>query len=238
MPSFHALDWNCPRLRCALAVALSLCLLACDQVDLGPLSSGGDSEAGSRATAADAPRSGGPLEADMESIGPDGALRVYYQFVDDGGKVQFVERLTDVPTAWRDRVGYVEMSQAPPLTPAEARKSWVLSAERSKQIELAARLARPPKPVAAGRRMDEFEAESGGVILYSASWCGYCTRARQHLDREGVAYELRDVDIRSISQELREKTGRGGVPVLDFGGEILRGYSAAQYDRAIRTIKG
>ena len=53
-----------------------------------------------------------------------------------------------------------------------------------------------------------------------------------------MAYELRDVDIPAVAQELREKTGRGGVPVLDFSGEVLRGYSADHYDRIIDQIQG
>jgi len=168
-------------------------------------------------------RSGDP---DMQSIGPGGSQRIYYQFVDDRGRVQFVERLGDVPEAWRDRVGYVEMSQPPPLTPLEARRSWKLSAGRTAEILLAS--AGP----------NSRRRQSADVVLYSADWCGYCTKARAHLDRSGVDYEIRDVDIESVAQELREKTGRGGVPVLDFSGEILRGYSSEQYDRAIRSIQG
>ena len=172
-----------------------------------------------------------PRDPDMQSIGPDGSLRVYYQFIDDRGQVQFVERLGDVPAAWRDRVGYVEMSQPPPLTPLEARRSSQLSATRSAEILLAGDSG------SSGRRMDAF-AGGDGVILYSATWCGYCRKARAHLDRARVDYEIRDVDQPRYARELREKSGRGGVPVLDFDGQILRGYSAEQYDRAIRAIRG
>ena len=120
------------------------------------------------------------------------------------------------------------MSQPPPLTPIEARRSWQLSAERTTEILLAS--ATPT--IAVGGR------QTSGVVLYSADWCGYCTKAKQHLDRNGVDYEVRDVDDEAIAQELREKTGRGGIPVLDFAGEILRGYSPDQYDRAIESIRG
>jgi len=166
----------------------------------------------------------------MDSIGPDEAQRVYYQFIDDKGRVQFVERLTDVPTTWRDQVGYVEMNQPPPLSPEEARRSWQVSEARAMEIQLAAQSATP----------NDSWGGAGGqdVILYSATWCGYCTKARAHLDEAGVRYDLRDVDIPAIGQELREKTGRGGVPVLDFSGEILRGYSRDHYDRVIESIRG
>jgi glutaredoxin len=168
--------------------------------------------------------------ADMESVGPEAAKRIYYQFIDDRGRVQFVERLADVPAAWREQVGYVEMSQPPPLTPQEARKTWQISTGRATEIMLAS--ASTTSIAGAGRDQRE------DVILYSASWCGYCTKARAHLDSEGIDYDLRDVDNDAIGRELREKTGRGGIPVLDFSGEILRGYSADAYDKAIRTIRG
>jgi glutaredoxin len=165
-------------------------------------------------------------DPEMQSIGPGQSQRIYYQFVDDRGRVQFVERLGDVPETWRDRVGYVEMSQPPPLTPLEARRTWKLSAKRTTEILLAS---------AAPNSRSRQDVE---VVLYSAQWCGYCTKARAHLDRSGVDYEIRDVDINAVAQELREKSGRGGVPVLDFSGEVLRGYSSEQYDRAIRSIQG
>ena len=167
---------------------------------------------------------------DMASIGGREAMRVYYQFVDDGGRVHFVERLAEVPTAWQDRVGFVEMNRPPPLTPAEARASWTLSRAEAMRLR-STRTPSRPRPTAGGRQVAR-------VSLYWAVWCGYCTKARSHLDREGVDYEIRDVDIPAIATELREKTGRGGVPVLDYDGRVLRGYRAESYDRAIDAIRG
>jgi glutaredoxin len=165
-------------------------------------------------------------ERSMDSVAPENAIRVYYQFIDDRGVVRFVERLTDVPSAWRDRVGYIEMSTPPPLTPAEARKSWKADpdAVHRKSIELASLgNARNPN-------------HGPSLILYSADWCGYCQQAKRHLDGAGFSYDERNVDIPAVAQELREKTGRGGVPVLDADGEVLRGYRKDQYDRFLRDL--
>jgi hypothetical protein len=60
--------------------------------------------------------------------------------------------------------------------------------------------------------------------------------AKRHLDEGGYSYDERNVDRPSVSKELREKTGRGGIPVLDAEGEVLRGYSKEQYDRFLRGI--
>ena len=167
---------------------------------------------------------------DMDSIGGAEAMRVYYQFVDDKGGVHFVERLGEVPEAWRSRVGFVEMDRPPPLTPAEARASWSLS--DAETVRVLAANPPPPRATGAGAR------QATSVMLYSAVWCGYCTKARQHLDGEGIDYEIRDVDIPAVAAELRDKTGRGGVPVLDYDGRVLRGYQKQQYDAAIREIRG
>jgi len=132
-----------------------------------------------------------------------------------------------VPVAWREQVGFVEMSQPPPLTPLAARRSWKVSVQRTAEI-LAANV-----PASSARRTQRED-----VLLYYADWCGYCKKAKAHLDSAGVDYDLRNVDNDSVKTELREKTGRTGISVLDFSGEILRGYSVKHYDEAIRSIRG
>lgn len=221
----RGIDW-------ILGIALALLVLGtiggCDRVDSkAVLTAGGAGASSSDEMAETQAAAPGRRRPDMQSIGPESAQRIYYQFVDDRGHVQFVERLSDVPAAWREQLGFVEMNQPPPLTPMEARRTWKLSSSRTAEIMLAN---------AAGQgRADASQTQH--VILYSATWCGYCTKARAHLDRAGVQYEIRDVDNEAVRRELLAKTGRGGVPVLDFSGEVLRGYSPDQYDRAIDTIR-
>ncbi len=211
----------------ALVLLLSTLAVGCDQID----TSGSLVDSTLSASSKEAPaETTAPANSGVESIGPDEATRIYYQFVDASGRVLFVERILDVPVDWREQVGFVEMSQPPPLTPMAARRSWKVSSQRTAEI-LAANTAATS---ASGLRRTQRE----DVILYYATWCGYCKKAKAHLDRAGVDYDLRNVDNDSIKSELRKKTGRTGIPVLDFSGEILRGYSSDQYDKAIRTIRG
>jgi len=211
-------------------LAVALPFLGCDQIEASKILV---EDALSDLGSSQSPKSRGDADPDMESIGPDGTNRIYYQFVDDSGQVQFVERISDVPVAWRKQVGFVEMSQPPPLTPLAARRSWQVSSARTAQILAANALAPSAASATSPRRTQREE-----VILYYASWCGYCKKAKSHLDSAGVEYDLRNVDNDSIKRELRDKTGRTGIPVLDFSGEILRGYSSEQYEKAIRTIRG
>lgn len=156
------------------------------------------------------------------SLGPDHAKRLYYQFIDARGRVAFVERLSDVPAAWRDKVGFVEMDSPPPLSPAMAEQT------RDRRYAANARPAPGNPRVAAGRMPAQ-------VVLYSADWCGWCKKAKRHLDDMGINYEIRDVDIPENMNDLVAKTGQRGIPVLDVGGRVVTGFSPEQYDELIRS---
>ena len=57
----------------------------------------------------------GPGAADLaRKVRPK---KTYYQYVDARGSVRFAEKLEDVPAAWRDRAGRVELEVAPPGRP-------------------------------------------------------------------------------------------------------------------------
>jgi glutaredoxin len=155
------------------------------------------------------------------SLGPDHvSKRLYYQFVDDKGRVRFVERLTDVPEQWRERVGFVEMDTPPPLSPMMAKATrdakYAHVAKSVRQQQLASRRS------------------SRQIVLYSADWCGWCQKAKSHLDAKGVNYVIRDIDEARYLKELVSKTGQKGIPVLDVGGKIATGFSPERYDELIR----
>ena len=157
------------------------------------------------------------------SLGPDHAKRLYYQFVDARGRVVFVERLDDVPAQWRGRVGFVEMDSAPPLSPAMAEQT------RDRRYAASAGKLRPSQRVAA--RMPS------RIVLYSADWCGWCKKAKRHLDDMGINYEIRDIDIPANLDDLLAKTGQKGIPVLDVGGRVVTGFSPNKYDELIRSAR-
>jgi len=158
----------------------------------------------------------------VEIVDGSATMRMYYQFVDDSGMVRFVERLADVPEQWRERVGFVEMAAAPPLSPMDA--------QRTRDQRHAGR-------VRAGVARASFSTGNAGeksrgpvILVYYADWCGACKLMKRHLDREGVDYELRDVDDPAILEELVEKTGARAIPVIDVEGRILRGYDPGRLD--------
>lgn len=78
------------------------------------------------------------------------------------------------------------------------------------------------------------EAKREVVIdLYGASWCGYCSRERAFLDREGIAYDYHDVDLPSNKTPLRKLNPRGSVPTTKVDDQVLVGFSEPAVRRAI-----
>lgn len=64
------------------------------------------------------------------------------------------------------------------------------------------------------------------VVLYGTRWCGYCKKARELLDKEGIAFE--DVDVEDSGESMRRyKTlGGNGYPLIFSGAKALSGFDA------------
>jgi glutaredoxin len=138
--------------------------------------------------------------------------------------VRFVPTLDAVPPEWRSRVGFVELSTPPTLTPGDAQRIRNAKAKRaSAPIE--------DDPAAA----DERSSASAEIILYSADWCGACRAAKSYMDQKGIEYDERNVDEVRWRDEMQAKAGPGGIPVFDIGGQILRGFSPQLLDQAIQS---
>jgi glutaredoxin 3 len=73
------------------------------------------------------------------------------------------------------------------------------------------------------------------IRIYSTPTCPYCRMAKAYLDEKGVAYE--DVDVsanQKAAEEMVEKTGQMGVPVLDIEGATIIGFDKEAIDAALK----
>ena len=56
------------------------------------------------------------------------------------------------------------------------------------------------------------------VVMYATSWCPYCARARELLERKGVALEEIDIDAAPAARkEMMSRSGRSTVPQIFIG---------------------
>jgi glutaredoxin/ribosomal protein L37AE/L43A len=82
---------------------------------------------------------------------------------------------------------------------------------------------------------DQITSSDGqpSVVLYSASWCGYCRAARDFFIQNGIAYSEHDMEKSAAGIEGYKKLGGGGVPIILIGGEKIRGFSQAQLQQRL-----
>ena len=55
--------------------------------------------------------------------------------------------------------------------------------------------------------------------MYSTPWCGYCHRLRGQLDREGITYDVVDIEQQPEAAAIVESANNGNqtVPTLVYG---------------------
>ena len=72
------------------------------------------------------------------------------------------------------------------------------------------------------------------VRVYSTPTCPHCIRAKQFLKDNNIAYENVDVSVsQEKAQEMVDKTGQMGVPVLDIEGKIIIGFDKDAISKAL-----
>jgi len=61
-------------------------------------------------------------------------------------------------------------------------------------------------------------ADSAAVTMYSTKWCGYCFRLRKQLDREGITYDVVDIEKVPDAAFVVERINNGNqtVPTMVY----------------------
>jgi len=59
---------------------------------------------------------------------------------------------------------------------------------------------------------------SGKFTMYTTPWCGYCHRLKSQLDREGIEYDIVDIEQQPDAAAIVESANNGNqtVPTLVF----------------------
>ncbi len=64
------------------------------------------------------------------------------------------------------------------------------------------------------------------VTVYSAEWCPWCKLTKQWLDKHSIQYTEIDIDKSpKAAEEVVEKSGQEGIPVIDIDGNIVVGFN-------------
>jgi glutaredoxin len=137
-----------------------------------------------------------------------------YKSVDSDGKVTFSDR---PPTTGKVVKTFAELPSTPiPESVLRARQEL----QKSPQVQQPA-----PQP------------QRTGVHLYSAQWCGYCRQAKAYLAEKNIPYQDHDIDTSSGNVAFTQAGGGGGIPLIVWQGQKVRGFSREGYDALFSRSK-
>jgi len=64
------------------------------------------------------------------------------------------------------------------------------------------------------------------IKVYSTPACAYCVTLKKFLTEKGIEFEGIDVSEKEeFLQEMVDKSGQMGVPVIDINGQIIVGFN-------------
>jgi len=72
------------------------------------------------------------------------------------------------------------------------------------------------------------------VRVFSTPTCPWCKKAKEFLQQNNV--EFKDLDVAADTDarnEMMEKSGQMGVPVIDIDGQIILGYDVEKMKQAL-----
>lgn len=72
------------------------------------------------------------------------------------------------------------------------------------------------------------------IKVYSTPTCPYCIKTKQFLKNNNIEFE--DIDVSSnqkAAEEMIQKSGQMGVPVLDIEGQIIVGFDEGTISKAL-----
>ena len=74
------------------------------------------------------------------------------------------------------------------------------------------------------------------VKIYTTSTCHFCVMAKDFLKKENIKFSEINVEKdQKAAQEMIEKSGQMGVPVLDINGKIIVGFDKRAIEKALKN---
>jgi glutaredoxin len=169
--------------------------------------------------------------------------------VDPAGNVRSADKVADVPGPVRRNVMVVDLSRSPEERQADRYVYFVdvtaPGPDGKFHANVVSRYQVPLGKAGTGLPAGTDTGEASGVVLYSASWCGYCKKARAFFKQRNVPFQERDVEKDPGAEAALQKRARAagvrvsGVPVIDFMGELVVGFDVPRLERLMaRALEG
>ena len=74
------------------------------------------------------------------------------------------------------------------------------------------------------------------VLIYTTPTCVYCKMTKEFLEERNIAYEEKNVSLdEKATQEMVEKSGQMGVPVIDIDGKVIIGFDKGKLSELLEV---
>jgi len=72
------------------------------------------------------------------------------------------------------------------------------------------------------------------IKVYSTPTCAYCVTLKKFLTEKGIEFQSIDVSEKEeFLQEMVDKSGQMGVPVIDIDGQVIIGFNKEKIVKAL-----
>lgn len=75
------------------------------------------------------------------------------------------------------------------------------------------------------------QSSTDKVVLYTTQTCGYCKLAMKHVRDNQIPHIEKDIKASASNAAEFKKLGFNGVPHIVMGSTVMRGFTAANFDR-------
>ena len=73
------------------------------------------------------------------------------------------------------------------------------------------------------------------VKIYTTNHCPYCVMAKDYFKKNDVAFtEINVEEDEAAAEEMIEKSGQMGVPVIEIGDTIIVGFNKPAIEKALK----
>jgi glutaredoxin len=131
--------------------------------------------------------------------------------------------------------GRISYSDTPPAD-AKVQKTMSYSPLPASPVAESARRHRAELESSLQRRSSETATSGEGIRLFTAVWCGYCTKAKAYLGQKGIAYQEYDIDTPAGKSAFAQVGAGTGIPLLLWREKRQQGFSQATYDALFENL--
>jgi glutaredoxin len=136
--------------------------------------------------------------------------------------------------SWKDKDGNIHFGDHPPVAaPANEVDIRVNAVSTPDYVRDSSR--RYVEDLGRNRPLPKGKGQK--VVMYSASWCGVCKRARRYFNEKHVPFKEYDIDRSARGRRQYEKYNTGSVPVIAVGKRHMTGFSPAGFQRLYGSVE-